>query len=190
MLSIAQFAYNATNTKTIKVSLFYANYDYNSDMAKHGTTAIKAQRANMMIEQLIVLQKKLAKNLRFITLRFKLYYDRRRFEEIDLKVRKKVFVLRRNMKITKKSNKLNHVKLELFRVLRNIKKINYKLKLSTNMKKKYSIFHISLLKSAHSNTSKTNISNDYIQRENKKKYEIEKILNKQLIDEEIHYLIK
>ena len=176
--------------KTIKISPFYANYDYNPDMTKHETTAVKAQRVNMMIEQLIMLQKKLSKNLKFITLRFKLYYDKKRFEEIELKMREKIFVLRKNMKITKKSNKLNHVKLELFKVLRNIKKINYELKLSTNMKKKHSIFHISLLKSAHSDTSKTNISKKYIQSENKKEYEIEEILNKQLIDEKIHYLIK
>ena len=143
-----------------------------------------------MIEQLMMLQKKLTKNLKFITLRFKLYYDKKRFEKIDFKMREKAFVLKKNMKITKKSNKLNHVKLKLFKILRNIKKISYKLKLSTNMKKKHSIFHISFLKSAHSNTLKTNISKKYIQDENEKKYEVEKILNKQLIDEKIHYLIK
>ena len=143
-----------------------------------------------MIEQLIMLQKKLAKNLKFIALKFKVYYDKKRFEEIDLKVRKKTFMLKKNMKITKKNNKLNHVKLKFFKILRNIKNINYELKLSTNIKKKHSVFHISLLKSAHSNTSKTNISKKYIQDENEKKYEIEEILNKQLIDKKIHYLIK
>ena len=159
-------------------------------MAKHEITAVRAYRVNMIIEQLIMLQKKLIKNLRFITLKFKIYYDKKRSEEIDLKMREKIFVLKKNMKITKKNNKLNHVKLKLFKVLRNIKKINYELKLSTNIKKKHSVFHVSLLKSAHSNTSKTNISKDYIQNENGKKYEIEEILNKQLIDEKIHYLIK
>ena len=159
-------------------------------MTKHEITAVRAQKANIMIEQLIVLQKKLAKNLKFITLKFKLYYDKKRSEEIDFKMGGKTFVLRKNIKITKKTNKLNHVKLKFFKVLKNIKEINYKLKLSTNMKKKHSVFHISFLKSAHSDTSKTNISNEYIQNENEKEYEVEKILNKQLIDEEIHYLIK
>ena len=131
-------------------------------MTKHGITAVKAHKIDIMIEQLMMLQKKLTMNLRFIALRFKIYYDKKRFEEIDLKVGGKAFMLRKNMKTTKKNNKLNHVKVEPFKILRNIKRINYKLKLSTNIKKKHSIFHISLLKSAHSNTSETNISKEYI----------------------------
>ena len=131
-------------------------------MTKHGTTAVKAHRANRMVEQLMMLQKKLAMNLRFIALRFKIYYDKKRFGEIDFKVREKAFMLRKNMKITKESNKLNHVKIEFFKILRNIKKTSYELKLSTNIKRKHSVFHILLLKSAHFDILKTNISEDYI----------------------------
>ena len=159
-------------------------------MTKHETTVIRAHRANMMIEQLMMLQKELAMNLRFIALRFKIYYDKKRSGEIDLKVGEKAFVLKKNMKITNINNKLNHVKIKLFKILKNIKKTSYELKLSTNMEKKHSVFHISLLKSAHLDTSETSIPENYIQDENEKKYEVEKILNKQLIDEEIHYLIK
>ena len=159
-------------------------------MTKHGIIAVRAHKVNMMIEQLMMLQRELIMDLRFIALKFKIYYDKKRFEKIDFKMREKVFVLRRNMKITKKNNKLNHVKLRSFKILRNIKKISYELKLSTNIKKKHSVFHISFLKSAHSDTSKTNISKKYFQSEDEKKYEVEEILNKQLIDEKIHYLIK
>ena len=190
LLLIAQFVYNATSTETTKVSSFYANYDYNFDMTKHGITAVRAHRINMMIEQLMMLQKELAMDLRFIALKFKIYYDKKRSEEIDFKMGEKIFVLKKNMKITKESNKLNYIKLRPFKVLRNIKETNYELKLSTNMKKKHSVFHVSFLKSAHSNTSKTNISAEYIQGEDEKEYEVEEILNKQLIDEEVHYLIK
>ena len=137
-----------------------------------------------------MLQRKLTMNLRFIALKFRIYYNKRRFEEIDFKMEGRIFVLRKNMKTTRESNKLNHVKLRPFKILRNIKEIYYKLKLLTNIKKKHLVFHISLLKSAHFDISKTNISENYIQNENKKKYEVETILNKQLIDEKVHYLIK
>ena len=105
-----------------------------------------------------MLQKKLTMNLRFIALRFKIYYDKKRSEKIDLKVGEKTFVLKKNIKIIKKSNKLNHVKLELFKILRNIKEINYELKLSTNIKRKHLIFYISFLKSVHPDILETNIS--------------------------------
>ena len=87
-----------------------------------------------------MLQRKLTMNLRFIALKFKIYYDKKQFEKIDFKMGGKTFVLKKNIKITKKNNKLNHVKLRLFKILRNIKKINYKLKLSTNIKKNIQFF--------------------------------------------------
>ena len=188
LLFIAQFTYNTTITETIKISPFYANYEYNSEMAKHGTTTVRAQRAEMLVEQLIILHKKLSMNLQFISLRAKRYYDKNRFEKINFKIRDKAYVLRKNMKTAKKNNKLNHVKIELFKILRNIKNINYEFELSDTMKRKHSIFHVSLLKSAHSETSNIIISKKYI--ESDEKYEVENILNKQLIDEEPHYLIK
>ena len=188
LLLIAQFTYNTTITETIKILSFYANYGYNSKMTKHETTAVRAQRARMLVEQLITLHKKLSMNLQFISLRAKRYYDRDRSEEINLKVRDKTYVLRKNMKTAKKNNKLNHVKIEPFKILRNIKNISYEFELSNTMKRKHSIFHVSLLKSAHSETSNTTISKKYI--ESDEKYEVENILNKQLIDEEPYYLIK
>ena len=157
-------------------------------MTSHETTTVRAQRANMFVEQLITLHKKLAMNLQFISLKAKKYYDKDRFEEINLKVKNKTYVLKKNMKIAKKNNKLNHIKIESFRVLRNIKNINYEFKLSKTMKRKYSIFHASLLESAHPDTSNVIISKGYI--ESDKEYEVEKILNKQLIDEKFYYLVK
>ena len=115
-------------------------------------------------------------NLQFISLKIKKYYDRDRFEKINFKMRDKVYVLRRNIKTAKKNNKLNHVKIEFFRVLRNIKNINYEFKLSKTIKRKYSIFHVSLLKPAHLDTSNIIISKKCI--EPNEKYEVEKILNK------------
>ena len=188
LLLIAQFTYNTTITETIKISPFYANYEYNPEMAKHGTTAVRAQRAEIFVEQLIILHKKLSMNLQFISLRVKRYYDKNRSEEINLKMRDKIYVLKRNMKITRKNNKLNYVKIEPFKILRNIKNISYKFELSNTMKRKHSVFHVSLLKSTHSETSNIIISKEYI--ESDEKYEVESILNKQLIDEKSHYLMK
>ena len=65
----------------------------------------------MLMTQLRDLHKELAMNLRFITQRAKTYYDKKRFEKIDLIMEKKVFLLKKNIKITKESDKLNHVKI-------------------------------------------------------------------------------
>ena len=76
-------------------------------MTFHGTTAVRAQKANMFVEQLVTLHKELAMDLQFISLRAKKYYDKGQSGEINLKVGDKAYVLRRNMKTARKSNKLD-----------------------------------------------------------------------------------
>jgi hypothetical protein len=56
-----------------------------------------------------------------------------------------VFLLQQNIKIKRLSEKLNHRKLELFKILKNIKNINYKLHLS-RVVRIHLVFYISLLK--------------------------------------------
>ena len=85
-------------------------------------------------------------------------------------------------------SKLNHVKIKSFKIIKNIKNTNYEFKLSNNMRFKHSIFHISLLKSSHLDTSKNIILNEYV--ESQKEYQIAKILNTQLINDQSHFLIE
>ena len=142
----------------------------------------------MLITQLKNLHKKFAINLKFIIQRAKIYYDKKRFEKKRFKDEKKAFLLKKNIKIIKKNDKLNHVKIESFKIIRNIKKTNYELKLPNNMKFRHSIFHVLLLKLTHLDTSKNIISNKYV--ESQKEYRIEKVLNTQLINEQFYFLIK
>ncbi|PTB43745.1 hypothetical protein M441DRAFT_135817, partial [Trichoderma asperellum CBS 433.97] len=53
-----------------------------------------------------------------------------------------------NIKINQPSNKLNFRKLRLFKILRKIKEVNYKLDLPDNIKLKTAVFYILLLKKA------------------------------------------
>ena len=59
-------------------------------MTKHEITTVRAQKANMLTKQLRDLHKKFAINLKFLAQRAKIYYDKKRFEEIDLKMKKKI----------------------------------------------------------------------------------------------------
>jgi hypothetical protein len=68
--------------------------------------------------------------------------ERPRFREGDL-----VYLLRRNIKTIKLSNKLDHKKFGPFKVKRNIKNISYELYLLPTIRI-YPIFHISLLELA------------------------------------------
>jgi hypothetical protein len=71
-----------------------------------------------------------------------------RFREGDL-----VYLLRRNIKIIKLSDKLDLKKIGLFKVKRNIRDISFELKLPLIIKI-YPIFYLLLLEPAHPNTFK------------------------------------
>ena len=46
-----------------------------------------------------------------------------------LKKRNKVYLLQKNIETTRLSNKLDHVKIESFKIVKNIKRTSFKLKL-------------------------------------------------------------
>ena len=80
-----------------------------------------------------------------------MYYNKSKLEESRFKERNLVYLLRRNIKMTRPSDKLNHKKFGPFKVKRNIRNISYKLYLLFTIRI-YSVFHISLLELADLNT--------------------------------------
>jgi len=114
-----------------------------------------------------------------------LYANKKRDREFTLKKKNKVYLLRRNIKTKKSSNKLNHTKLESYKILEIKELINYKLNLLTSMRI-HSIFHICLLKSADSNTSIQTESSEIDSESQNVEYEVKDILNRQNIKDQSH----
>jgi hypothetical protein len=77
-----------------------------------------------------------------------LYVNKSRLERPYLREGDLVYLLRRNIKIIRPSDKLDLKKINSFKVKRNICDINFELKLPLIMKI-YPIFHILLLKPAY-----------------------------------------
>ena len=73
-----------------------------------------------------------------------MYYNKSKLERSRFRERDLVYLLRRNIKITRSSNKLDYKKFGLFRIKRNIRNINYELYLLLTIRI-YFVFHISLL---------------------------------------------
>jgi hypothetical protein len=79
-----------------------------------------------------------------------LYANKFRFGKSRLRVKDLVYLLRRNIKIIRLSDKLDLKKIGLFKVKRNIRDISFEFKLPLIIKI-YSIFYISLLELAYPN---------------------------------------
>jgi len=114
-----------------------------------------------------------------------LYANKKRDRKSTFKKRNKVYLLRRNIKTKRSSNKLNHIKLESYKILEIKELINYKLNLLASMKI-HSIFHICLLKSADLNTSIQTEFSEIDSESQNIEYEVENILDRQNIKDQSH----
>ncbi len=93
----------------------------------------------------------------------------------QLKKGNKVYLLTKNLKIRKKSKKLDHVKVESFFIKEVKGSINYELDLPKDAKV-FLVFHISLLEPADPNTPIQGTFHYHPQEENR--FEVERILEK------------
>ena len=105
------------------------------------------------------MHKQLVQKLRFFLTKSALYYNKKRNKNTTLK--KKIYLLRKNVKITKPSSKLNHIKIEFFKILKSIKGISFKLDL-LNIIKIYLVFYASLFEPANNATPTVIIKPGYI----------------------------
>jgi hypothetical protein len=146
LLSTAQMAYNATATSTTGVSPFYANYGFNPSTVPEPKQGNKVPAA-MDVGRLRSLHKELSRDIEWLAKRAAIYYNKKRLEGPRLREGDKVYLLRRNVKTTRPSDKLDHKKFGPLRIKRNIRDVNFELLLPKSMKI-HPVFHISLLEPA------------------------------------------
>ena len=146
---------------------FFANYKYNANLFLESKKAmILVEQVNVAVTDMQRLYKKLKKNIKFLSHWSAFYHNQHRSEESMLKKENRVYLLWKNIKTTRSSSKLDHIKIKLFRIIRSIKEISFKLKLSEEISRKYSVFHIFLLKSASTEVLKlTKVLDDYLMKQ-------------------------
>ena len=79
------------------------------------------------------LYKELQTDIEFLLHCLAFYYNQHHAEAPTLKKRNKVYLLQKNIEMTRSSNKLNYIKIRPFKIVRNIKEISFELKLSERM---------------------------------------------------------
>ena len=85
---------------------------------------------------------------------------------------------------------MNHIKIESFKIIRNIEEVSFELKLLKDMQWKHSVFHVSLLKSASDKVLVLEqVSDNYLIKQ-EDWYEVKKILKHKNINRQKHYLVK
>jgi len=101
-------------------------------------------------------------------------------------IEERVYLRTDNIHIKQRSKKLNNKSIKPFKIKRNIKGLSYKLDLLKKMQI-HSVFHAFMLQCCNQFISlqitETSVKPD-------KEYQVKNILEKQMISEKAHYLIK
>ncbi|SLM35309.1 reverse transcriptase domain protein [Lasallia pustulata] len=167
LLPVAQLAYNTAKNATIGCTPFYANYGFEADVKNvpRGLQPI-AQKAKVKAEDLA--NRKKGPSL----------------EEGD-----KVYLLQRNIRTDRPVKKLDHTKLGPFRIKKAFGPDVYKLELPKSMKI-HPVFHITVLEPAHPSIPVATQVPILETNDNDKEYVVEKVLQSQLVDGRLQYLVK
>ena len=147
LLPFAQFAYNNTEQSSIKSSPFFANYGYHPNLDVSVQAETHSPAVEERIQQLRSLHKVLQHEMKFAQTQQSRYYDQHRQQGPKLQVGDKVWLLRRHIKTTRPSEKLDHRKLGPFVIEKVLNPVAFKLKLPSTMRI-HPVFHISLLERA------------------------------------------
>jgi hypothetical protein len=73
------------------------------------------------------LYKELSQDIKFIIIRFIIYYNFKRIKEPIFKKGNVIYLLRKNIKIKRSSSKLDYIKLSSYLIKKVLKKMIYKL---------------------------------------------------------------
>jgi len=189
LLPTAQFAYNSAESDTTKVSPFFANYGFNP--TAYGTPIpqeANADFAMVLVDRIKSLHKELSLDIKFISQQSAHYHNQKRSMEPTLKKGDKVYLLRRNIKTKRPSDKLDHKKLGPFKIEKVLGPVNYRLSLPKTMNI-HPVFHISLLEPAPPGAPEAPVTEIDPVNPNAE-YEVETVLDCQYIRKKVKYLIK
>ncbi|KAH8172320.1 reverse transcriptase (RNA-dependent DNA polymerase) domain-containing protein [Sarocladium implicatum] len=184
LLPIAQWAYNSSTNGNVGMSPFKANYGFNPSIDTYETIRTVPQAMRKATE-MAELHKDLQKEWMFLQNRMKHYADKKRVEGPTLKKGDKAYLLRKNIRTKRPSNKLDWKKLGPFKIKRVVSKVNYELELPKDSGI-HPVFHVSLLEPAPPNAE----LETQLNLEDERQYIVQKILNERRTKNGLEYLVK
>ena len=134
LLSVMQIAYNTSVNQITDITSFFMNHEYNANLFQESREAMTLiKQVNIIVTEMQTLHKKLKQDIEFLLHRSVFYHNKHCAEASISKKKDKVYLLWKNIETTRSSNKLNHIKIRPFKIIRNIKEVSFELKLLKDM---------------------------------------------------------
>jgi transposase InsO family protein len=188
LLPTAQYAYNSSQHAATGTSPHMALMGYQPEILKPALESTEVVPiAEAKAKQMKAIHEQLTLDITFLNDRMSHYYNTKRIEGPILKEGDKVYLLRRNIKTTRPSDKLDHKKLGPYLILEKRNAVTYKLQLPEGMNI-HPVFHVALLEPAPIGavTVPITLSDDT----QEPLYQIESIVDCQEIEGQTMYQVK
>jgi hypothetical protein len=191
LLALAELAYNNSAHTSTGQTPFFANYNHHPTLP---ATVRTRESSNPTVEAMTKsfrdLHKHLASNLADASATQARFYNRKVRKAPPFKKGNKVWLLRRNIKTTRPSDKLDHKRLGPFTITHKIGRAAFRLQLPPSMKI-HPVFHVSLLEHFRPNNipGRTQDPPPPITIDNHEEYEVEEILDSRTRRGELQYYV-
>jgi hypothetical protein len=190
LLPLAEFSYNNSVHSSTGKTPFFVNYGFHPrfDIIKMKTLSNPAAESYAII--LEQTQKELQAQLHRAQQRYKEQADKKRDPSPPFKVGDQVWLLRKNIKTSRPSDKLDHKRLGPFRIIEQVNPVAFRLQLPDTVKF-HNVFHVSLLEPYSPNEfpGRQVPPPPPVQVQGQEEYEVGEILDSKIRWKKIYYLV-
>jgi hypothetical protein len=190
LLPVAEFAYNNTFQESIHQTSFFVNYGYHPQFDYLNLNLAKNPAAQDLVTRLLEIHKDMKARLVEAQERQKRNADKFRKQNPNISVGDKVWLLCRNLKTCRPSDKLDYRRLGLFRVSKKVNEVSYRLDLPSSMKI-HPVFHVFLLEPYKESTTPGRLSAPPppIEINGEEEFEVSKIIDSRINRRILEYLV-
>ena len=147
-LALAEFIFNNTLNSSTQQTPFFTNVGYHSEFNITTTEQTTNPSATEFTSRLTIIQEELQAELTHSNEYMSKYYDQCHLPALEFSPGDNIWLLRRNIKTTWPSDKLDYKKIGPYQVIEKQGKSSYLLKLPPSLKQLHPVFHVSLLEPA------------------------------------------
>ena len=190
LLPLAEFAYNNTLQGSTQQTPFFANYGHHPRFDQFNLNISQNPAAIDLATRLSNIQKQMKEKLLEAQEHQKSNADKSRKQHPLISIGDKVWLLRRNLKTQRPSDKLDYRRLGPFPVVKQINKVAYRLELPASMKI-HPVFHVSLLEPYKESTLPGRVQETPppIEIEGEEEFEVSEILDSRIHRRRLEYLV-
>jgi hypothetical protein len=188
LLPVVQYAYNSSQHSVTGMSPHMALMGFQPQILRPALESTEVvPTAEAKVAQMKTICDQITNDITFLNDRMSFYANTKRIEGPILKEGDKVYLLRRNIKTTRPSEKLDHKKLGPYLIDKKMGPVTYKLRLPEGMGI-HPVFHVALLEPAPADAATVPVT--LTEDTQEPLYQVEDIVDCQEIDGQTMYLVK